>query len=295
MTRIDELHARLMAAFGLDGFEVPTAFVKIYSHGDEIPAGVADCYSDEETVTSCQAARHAARGHQVLLTQGNVGCVAAAISLGLVDQDSQEPLPGRRIYTCVMHERKNMAPEWKPPSPRDFTSGRVYACQESPDRDDFCLFEDDSGRFKDTETARKAISQMTAIQPPTTQAVFFYGPGFEEAEVEPDIIILEVRPVELSRLVQGYSYLTGERVRGDMGAVRAVNSDLIARPYLSGEINVTTYCLGARLLARFGGGRMGMAIPLAKFETLVLGMEQSMTGYPFQLYPGARGEDEKGR
>ena len=293
MSRIDDLHARLMAAFDLEGFTIPSVFVKIYSHRDEIPPAVADCYSDEETVTSCQAARHAARGHQVLLTAGNVGCVAAAISLGLVDQNSPEPLPGRRVYTCVMHERKKMAPEWKPPSPQDFTSGRVYACQEKSDRDDFCLFDDDSGRFKDAETARRAIAQMTAIQPPTTQAVFFYGPGFEEAEVVPDVVILEARPVELSRLVQGYAYLTGERVRGDMGPVRAVNSDLVARPYLSGEINITTYCLGARLLARYGGGRMGMGVPMAKFETLVRGMEASRTGYPFPLYPGAR-ETESG-
>ena len=64
---------------------------------------------------------------------------------------------------------------------------------------------------------------------------------------------MAVRPVELTRLIQGYAFLTGERIRGDMGPVRAVNSDLIARPYLTGEINVTTYCLGARLLARWEG------------------------------------------
>ena len=42
-----------------------------------------------------------------------------------------------------------------------------------------------------------------------------------------------------------------------MGAVRAVNSDLIARPYLTGEINVSPYCLGSRLVAGFEANYMG--------------------------------------
>ncbi len=129
MTRIDDLHSRLMAAFDMDGLEIPVVFVKIYSRDDDIPAAVRDCYSDEESVMSCRFARHAARGHQVLLTIDNVGCVAAAISLGLVDQNRAEPLDGNRVYTCVMHERKDLAPDWTPPSPLDFTEGRVYACQ----------------------------------------------------------------------------------------------------------------------------------------------------------------------
>ncbi len=72
-----------------------------------------------------------------------------------------------------------------------------------------------------------------------------------------------------------------------MGGLRMVNSDLIARPYLSGEINISTYCLGARLIAQFDADRMGMGIPFKDFKIIVEGMEQSQTGFPFQLYPGA--------
>ena len=66
-----------------------------------------------------------------------------------------------------------------------------------------------------------------------------------------------------------------------------VNSDLMARPYLTGEINISTYCMGARLIAEFGPDRMGIGIPFDKFKTIVEGMEASQKGYPFQLYPGA--------
>ena len=82
MNKIDQLHSRLMAAFELEGLEIPTVFVKIYSRDETLPAAVEECYSDEESIMSCQAARHAASGSPVLLTVDNVGCVAAAISPG---------------------------------------------------------------------------------------------------------------------------------------------------------------------------------------------------------------------
>ena len=140
MTEIDKLHSRLMAAFDLEGLTIPTIFIKIYNQDETLPAQVEECYSDEESIMSCQAARHAASGNPVLLTIDNVGCVAAAISLGLVDQDQAEPLEGNRVYTCVMHERTHMDPDWQAPSPRDFTQGRVYACHDAGTRD-YCLFE----------------------------------------------------------------------------------------------------------------------------------------------------------
>ena len=65
-----------------------------------------------------------------------------------------------------------------------------------------------------------------------------------------------------------------------MGALRGVPSDLIAQPYLNQQINVSTYCLGARLLAGFEGDRMGIGIPYPEFDLVVCGIEQSKIGYP---------------
>lgn len=72
-----------------------------------------------------------------------------------------------------------------------------------------------------------------------------------------------------------------------MNALREVDSDLIARPYLTQEINVSSYFLGARMVARFVGNRLGIGIPFKKFELVVKGMEESKTGYPFHKYPSA--------
>jgi uncharacterized protein (DUF169 family) len=287
MNSNQNLYRRLITAFDVDHLQIPATLVKLYKAGETIPEQVRYHQPEGISVTSCQAHKQSSLGDAVCLTRENIGCVAAAISLGLVDKDEKQPLGGARVYTDLMKEQAKDAGNFHPPTPSDFTEGYVYACQAA-NRLEFCLFgKEDSGRYRDLETARKAISEMTAIQPADMQAVFFYPPDFEDLDLEPDLVLLSVRPVELTRIVQAYQFMTGKRVNASLGALRMVNSDLIARPYLTGEINVSSYCLGARLIARFDPDLMGMGIPFEDFKIIVDGMEESKSGYPFHLYPGA--------
>jgi uncharacterized protein (DUF169 family) len=284
-----ETYRTLLAHFGVEGLQLPTSFVKIFREGDDLPHTISDHAPSGITLTACQAERQAVLGDAVCLTRENIGCVAAAISFGLVGQEEETPLEGPRVYTTIMKDQALKGNEFAPPSPADFQRGTVYACH-SEERPEFALFgPDDSGRFKDIATARKAIAGMACIEPADTQAVLFYSPDLGEAvPVEPDVIVLGVRPVELTRLVQAWQFMTGERIEASMGGLRVVNSDLIVRPYLTGRINVSSYCLGARLIAKYGPDRMGMGIPVSQFETLAEGMKRSFTGFPFPDYPGAR-------
>ncbi len=280
------LHERLIEAMGVPGLSIPMTAVKIYSDDDAIPEALFDHHPDDITLTSCQAVKQAGLGEAVLLTRKNIGCIAAAISLGIVDQTEEGNL-GSTVYTDIMKEQSGNAGDFTPPSPKEFTDGIVYACSDA-NRPDFALFgSDDSGRYKDVATAKKAVSEMMAIQPATTKAIFLFSEEFCDIEITPDVVIYSVRPVELTRMIQAYQFMTGERIEANMGPVRMVNSDLIARPYLTGKINVSTYCLGARLIARYESDRMGIGIPFKAYETMVEGMSASRTGYPFQLYPGA--------
>jgi uncharacterized protein (DUF169 family) len=225
-------------------------------------------------------------GDPVCLTRENIGCVAAAISLGLVSAQDSNPLGGARVYTEIMRRHSEEGEVFKPPSPRDFTEGIVYACQAAG-RIDYSLFgREDSGRYQDVQTAKKAVEAMAAITPSLTRAVFLYPVDFEDQNFLPDVLILSVRPVELTRLIQAHQYLTGQPTGAAMGALRVVCSDLIARPFITGQINVATYCLGARLIAKFEAERLGLGIPWKIFEELVDGLKRSQTGYPFHLYPG---------
>jgi uncharacterized protein (DUF169 family) len=278
----------MINSLGVEGIEIPATYIKFYKHGRSIPEQVSAFFTDEESVMCCQAVRYAPLEQPVLLTVDNIGCVAAAISLGLVDQEKDTPLKGPRTYTNLMEAQTGSERKFEPPSPKDFTTGIVYACR-SAGRKEFCFFgTEDSGRFRDVATARAAVSEMMAIQPPVMKGVFFYSNSFEESDLTPDIILLSVRPVELTKIIQGYQYITGKSVNAVMNALRVVDSDLIARPYLTQEINVSSYCLGARMVARFQGDRLGIGIPFNKFELLVEGMEESKSGYPFHKYPGAR-------
>jgi uncharacterized protein (DUF169 family) len=277
----------MIDALGVDGLSVPTACVKFYREGEEIPSEVLEYEPSGLTLTSCQSTRQASFGDSVLLTPKSIGCVAAAITFGLVDKEQDRPMGESLVYTDIMKAQSGSEADFVPPAPKDFTDGTVYACTAAG-RSDFALFgAEDTGRYDSPETARRAMDDMIAIQPATTQAVFLYALDFEDADVEPDVIVMSVRPVELTRIIQAYQFHSGKRVNASMGGLRVVNSDLIVRPYLTQEMNVSTYCLGARLIAEFEADKMGIGMPFSTWQEVVRGMQDSKGGFPFPLYPGA--------
>lgn len=288
MIPVCDLYARMLAALGVAGLRIPAVYVKCFRQGEGLPEAVRASALQQETLTVCQAVRHAALDQPVYLTRSTIGCVAAAISLGLVDPEDRRPMASPLpAYVQIMEAQSRLGKQFRPPSPADFTDGTVYACREA-NRPDLGLFgPQDTGRFASRAIARKAVAAMDRIRPADTQGVFFYGNGVDVPGIRPDVVLLDVRPVELTRLLQGYQFSTGKTVQAWMNPLRAVDADLIARPIVTGAINVSPYCLGARILARFGGDRMGMGIPMDAFETMVRGLEASAAGYPFDRYAGA--------
>jgi uncharacterized protein (DUF169 family) len=287
MTQVKEFYDRMIEALGVEGLSVPTACIKFYKQGEEIPEGVLEYEPSGLTLTSCQSMKQATFGDSVLLTPKSIGCVAAAITFGLVDNNQDQPMGESLVYTDIMKAQTDDQEHFVPPTPKDFTDGTVYACTAAG-RPDFALFgADDTGRYDSAETARRAMDDMIAIQPATTQAVFLYALDFEDADVEPDVVTMSVRPVELTRIIQAYQFHSGNRVNASMGGLRVVNSDLIVRPYLTQEMNVSTFCLGARLIAEFEADKMGVGMPFHIWKDVIRGMEDSKGGFPFPLYPGA--------
>lgn len=289
MNQFHKLHRRLEKATGVPGLKIPAAGVTLFKKTDTVSDRILQYQPYKYSTTSCHALRAAMLDDAAYLRKENIGCVAAAISLGLVEKKAPRPLKGKRIYTELMRESSGKGKAFTPPSPLEFSDGSVYACRDSGHRE-FGLFgEKDSGRFKTRDIAMEAIARMPAIQPPVIQGVFYFPPDFDETPVIPDVVVLSVRPVELCRIIQGYQFITGERVRADIGGLRAGCSDLIVRPYLYNELNLSPYCLGARLIAKFEGDRMGIGMPYSLFELTVQGIEDSRTGFPFPEYPGAKG------
>ena len=115
-----------------------------------------ECEPHGLTLTSCQSTRQAGFGDNVLLTPDTIGCVAAAISFGLVDQNQDKALGDSLVYTDIMKEQSGLGDDFAPPSPKDFTDGAVYACAAAQ-RPEFALFGDgDTGRFATVDAAKTA-------------------------------------------------------------------------------------------------------------------------------------------
>ena len=283
-----ELYDKLIQVMEVDDLHIPIAYIKFFKHRETLPDTISAFDTPGENLMCCQALRHAQQNHPVYLTIRNIGCIAAAISLGLVDAHQDTPLsPAKRQYTDLMRHQFKGDDDFIPPSPKQFTNGDVYACQTTG-HSAYCLFgPSDTGRFYSKALARKAISAMVAIQPPVMQGVFLYSNQYRENELKPDVVVMDVRPVELTKIMQGYQYMQGEPLQAWMNPLRSVDSDLIARPYLTQKINVSSYCLGSRMVARFSANRMGIGLPMSAFKLLVKGLELSQRGYPFHRYPGA--------
>ncbi len=116
-TIIREMYSAMIAAMGVEGLKIPMTAVKFFTNGEDLPAPVMHNHIKDITLTNCQASRQASLGDAVCLTRDNIGCVAAAISIGFVDKDDEKPLGGSRVYTDIMRDQSGLGDSFLPPSP----------------------------------------------------------------------------------------------------------------------------------------------------------------------------------
>ncbi len=267
-----DVSMRYMDVFGEHEWEVRPVGVKLIAKGKRVPEGAK---AAEPGMPWCEAVRIAAtNGEAVVITKDNVGCPAAAIALGLVDQYQNEPLKGKRKYTDLMEE---------PASPADFTNGLVYACKDSGNMQ-FALFgSDDTGRYETLGAALRAVSGMTAIQPANMDAAVAYSA--DKLAITPDVVILAVTPKQALLAIQGYNFRAGNRFEMSTIGIRGVCADLTALPFLEQKLNGSFFCLGARAVGGWDGNLLGLGMPFLIFQTMVMGMEKSSPGFPYKAYP----------
>lgn len=247
--------------------------VKLVPKGQAVPKSTR-ATEEYQGITWCEAVRIAAmKGEVVVLNKDTIGCPAAAIALGLVDQYQTGLLRGKRNYTDLMA---------KPASPADFTNGLVYACKGSGNMQ-FALFgNEDTGRYETLGAALKAVSEMTAIQPEVIDAAVAYHA--EKYDITPDVVIIAVTPKQALLAIQGYNFITGNRFEMSTIGIRGICADLTALPFREQRLNGSFFCLGARALGGWGGNLLGLGMPFPVFQTMVIGMKKSAKGFPYKLY-----------
>ena len=268
-----EASSRFIDVFGEKEPIIRPVGVKLIPKGKDIPQGTKSP-EEYQGILWCEAVKIVTiKDETVVINRDNVGCPAAAIALGLVDKYEKEPLRGKRKYTDLMKETA---------SPADFTQGLVYACKESGNMQ-FALFgKDDTGRYKTLGVAMKAVSGMTAIQPAIMHAAVAYPA--DKLDISPDVVIVAVKPKQALLAIQGYNFLTGSRFEMSTIGIRAVCADLTALPFLEQRMNGSFFCLGARVLGRWGGDLLGLGMPFSIFRIMIAGMEKSALGFPYKAY-----------
>ena len=269
-----ETYRRYMAAFGTPDLpDIAAVGVKFVRRGETPPPQAAPL---DMAYTWCYALKQASKGEVPLVTRDSVGCVMAAIALGLVDEDDPRPLPGWRQYS------QNMGAS---PAPLDYKEGRVFGCAAARRRE-FALYgADDPGRFASVEAARRAFAGMAKIQPACMDAVVAFPPADDLAGLTPDVVVLALTPRETVRTIQGLAFSTGERFEFSTLGVAGFSSDLTAYPFVTGKPNASFLCVGARVVARWEGGLNGLGLPWSSFLAAADGMEASKAGFPFHRYP----------
>ena len=267
-------YRRYMAAFGVPDLpDVAAVGVRFVRRGEAPPPEASPL---EMAYTWCYAVKQAAKGEVPLVTRETVGCVMAAIALGLVDEDETEPLPGFRQYSQHMGTA---------PAPADYKAGRVFGCAAAG-RMDLALYgADDPGRFASVEAARKAYAGMAKIQPACMDAVVAFGPDPALAHLVPEVVVLALTPREAVRTVQALAFATGERFEMSTLGVGGFSGDLTAAPFVPGRPNGSFMCVGARAIARWDGNLAAIGLPWGHFLAMVDGMAASAKGYPFARYP----------
>jgi uncharacterized protein (DUF169 family) len=278
-TPFGALFERFLSGFS-DDVRIPVCGLKFVRHDEPDPkeafaASPEWCQELPRTLASCGYSYKAARGGLTLRAdRRSIGCPAGALSLGLVSSQSHDSFEGG-CYVKPMRE---------PATPADFTAGHVYAPHQSG-HPEFALFGDsDCGRYETLDAARRAISEMPVI-PPVMQAVYYYHPALSGVDVEPDLVHIYCTPLEAMRMIQGYSFPTGERFRMSCIGIRGVSCDMTAWPYVRQEINGTFLCLGARGITGWPEEYVGFGMPYSIFKAVVDGLEKSRTGFPYDIFP----------
>jgi uncharacterized protein (DUF169 family) len=268
-----EMTEKFLESFGVDDL-VPSVVpvgVKFFPQGTSYPR--EDELIADASIPWCGAIKLASEGEVVVVTKKNIGCPAAAITLGLIDKDEKQPLEGDRKYTSLMEH---------PAAPADFTNGYVYACKDSG-RMEFSLFgKDDSGRYKTLGASLNAISGMKMVENRMDAIIAF---PYNSAEYTPDVVILGLTPKQALRAIQGYAFESGERIEFNTIGIRGVCADVTAYPFLEQKLNASLFCLGARALSGWDGNRLSFGMPYHVFKKMAEGMAESKTGFPYRIYP----------
>lgn len=91
-----------------------------------------------------------------------------------------------------------------------------------------------------------------------------------------DVVIIIGMAEQMMRVIQGYAYKFGMPTSIRTIGNQAMCSDLISKPFTSGDINLSLMCKGARQYAQCHPGEVGIGFPINLFESISEGIMKTV-------------------
>lgn len=93
----------------------------------------------------------------------------------------------------------------------------------------------------------------------------------EELE-DADVVMFLCDAWQMMRVIQGYTYRHGMAKNIGMIGNQGICSDLVARPYVMNDLNVSVLCAGARMNTHAGDEELGAGMPVHLFWDIIDGV-----------------------
>lgn len=130
--------------------------------------------------------------------------------------------------------------------------------------------------YNTRSAARRMRRSITSLDYNTEKNYGVAVGALEKFVSVPDVLIIVCNAYQAMRLMQGYSYCTGEKTSCDIGAMQALCSELTVVPLVTGKINLSVFCPSTRMLCKWNDDQMAVGIPFEKFYDVVDGVFGTM-------------------
>jgi uncharacterized protein (DUF169 family) len=126
------------------------------------------------------------------------------------------------------------------------------------------------GNFATEEGAVKTVGAIPRVKEAMYASV--YAP-LNDADFEPDSIVLTCTPKQGLRLTQALLYKDGGRLQADFSGIQSLCADAVAAVKTRGVANATLGCNGSRKYAEIKDGELVFAFPLSDLENVIEALE----------------------
>lgn len=122
--------------------------------------------------------------------------------------------------------------------------------------------------YEDLAVSRQVQNDLCFID----QKIYGVAAGPLEKMEDADVVMFLCNAWQMMRVVQGYTYHHGMAKNIGMIGNQGICSDLVARPFLKNDLNISVLCLGARMNTHAEDGELGAGMPIHIFRDVVEGV-----------------------